>query len=284
MVESRYGGIMDQPLNSLACRNTLFQWGKRTYVMGIVNLSPDSFSGDGLNTAEAAIAQAERMEAEGADIIDIGGESTRPDSKPIGVEEEIKRIVPAIELLSRRLNLPISVDTYKYEVARAAIAAGAHILNDVWGLRQETRLAGLAAEHNLSIIVTSNQRGQTFNGDVIEQISTDLKRATGLCKDAGVTRENIIIDPGIGFGKTVAQNLEIIRRLHELKAVGFPILLGTSRKSFIGRTLNLPENERLEGTAATVALGIAHGADIIRVHDVKEMARVARMTDAIVRR
>jgi dihydropteroate synthase len=275
---------MGQPLNSLACRNTLFQWGKRTYVMGIVNLSPDSFSGDGLNTAEAAIAQAERMEAEGADIIDIGGESTRPDSKPVGAEEEIKRIVPAIELLSRRLNLPISVDTYKYEVARAAIAAGAHILNDVWGLRQETRLAGLAAEHNLPIIVTSNQRGQTFDGDVIDQISTDLKRAAGLCKDAGVTRENIIVDPGIGFGKTVAQNLEIIRRLHELKALGFPILLGTSRKSFIGRTLDLPENERLEGTAATVALGIAYGADIIRVHDVKEMARVARMTDAIVRR
>jgi dihydropteroate synthase len=283
VVESHYGGMMDQPLNSLACQNTLFQWGKRTYVMGIVNLSPDSFSGDGLNTEGAVIAQAERMESEGADIIDIGGESTRPDSRPIGVEEEIKRIVPAIEQLSRRLNLPISVDTYKYEVARAAIAAGAGILNDVWGLRQEARLAGLAAEHNLPIIVTSNQRGQTFEGDIMEQIISDLKRAAGLCEDAGVASENIIIDPGIGFGKTVAQNLEIIRRLHELKALGFPILLGTSRKSFIGRTLDLPENERLEGTAATVALGIAHGADIIRVHDVKEMARVARMTDAIVR-
>jgi dihydropteroate synthase len=283
VVESQYGGMMDQPLNSLACRNTLFQWGKRTYVMGIVNLSPDSFSGDGLNTAGAAIAQAERMEYEGADIIDIGGESTRPDSRPIGAEEEIKRIVPAIEQLSRRLNLPISVDTYKYEVAKAAIAAGAGILNDVWGLKKETRLAGLAAEHNLPIIVTSNQRGQTCDGDIIEEILSDLKLARWLCKNAGVNRENIIVDPGIGFGKTVAQNLEIIRRLHELKVLGSPILLGTSRKSFIGRTLNLPENERLEGTAATVALGIAHGADIIRVHDVKEMARVARMTDAIVR-
>jgi dihydropteroate synthase len=284
VVESHCGEIMDQPLKPMACRNTLFQWGRRTYVMGIVNLSPDSFSGDGLDTTEAAIEQAELMEADGADIIDIGGESTRPDSKPIGAEEEIKRIVPTIEQLSRRLNLLISVDTYKYEVARAAIAAGAHILNDVWGLRQETHLAGLAAEHNLPIIITSNQRGQTCDEDIIEEILSDLKRATGLCKDAGVAPENVIIDPGIGFGKTVAQNLEIIRRLHELKALGFPILLGTSRKSFIGRTLDLPENERLEGTAATVALGIAHGADIIRVHDVKEMVRVARMTDAIVRR
>jgi dihydropteroate synthase len=251
--------------------------------MGIINLSPDSFSGDGLITTEAAINQGRRMEAEGADIIDIGGESTRPDARPVSVGEEIGRLIPAIRQLSRELAVPISVDTYKYEVALAAVEAGAHILNDVWGLKQDGRLASLAAEHKLPLIVTSNQRGQSFEGDIMAEIISDLKRATGLCKDAGIARENIIIDPGIGFGKTIEQNLTIIRRLHELKTLGYPILLGTSRKSFIGRTLDLPETERLEGTAATVALGIAHGADIIRVHDVKEMARVARMSDAVVR-
>ncbi len=265
------------------CRNTIFHWGKRTYIMGIVNLSPDSFSGDGLSTTNAAVAQAKGMAVDGADMIDIGGESTRPDSKPISVQEEVARIVPAIEQLSKNLAVPISVDTYKYEVAQAAINAGAHILNDVWGLKQDARLAGLAAEHNLPIIVTSNQRGQPCEDDIMETIIEDLKRAIGACKDAGVSKENIIIDPGIGFGKTVSQNLTIIRRLNELKTLGYPILLGTSRKSFIGRTLDLPENERLEGTAATVALGIAHGADIVRVHDVRAMARVAKMSDAIVR-
>jgi dihydropteroate synthase len=274
---------MDQPQKPTSCRHHLFKWGTRTYVMGIINLSPDSFSGDGLTTTGAAVEQGRRMAAEGADFIDVGGESTRPDAQPITAEEEIGRIVPAIQQLHQAINLPISVDTYKYEVARAAVEAGANILNDVWGLKQDVRLAGLAAEYNLPIIVTSNQRGQPAEGDIMAEIIGDLKRATGLCKDAGVARENIIIDPGVGFGKTVEQNLTIIRRLRELKTMGYPILLGTSRKSFIGRTLDLPENERLEGTAATTALGIAHGADIIRVHDVKEMARVARMSDAVVR-
>jgi dihydropteroate synthase len=270
-------------LTPTSCRRRLFHWGKRTYIMGIVNVSPDSFSGDGLATTEAAVSQARRMVADGADIIDVGGESTRPDSQPVGASEEIRRIVPVIGQLNKDLAVPISVDTYKYEVALAAVDAGADILNDIWGLKRDSRLAGLAAERSLPIVITSNQREQPCDGDIMAAILSDLKHATGLCKDTGVRREQIIIDPGVGFGKTVAQNLEIIRRLHELKALGFPVLLGTSRKSFIGRTLGLPENERLEGTAATVALGIANGADIVRVHDVREMVRVARMTDAIVR-
>ncbi len=274
---------MPEPLKPTSCRRSLFKWGERTYVMGIVNLSPDSFSGDGLSSAEAALAQARRMVAGGADIIDVGGESTRPQSRPVTIAEEIQRVAPAIAALSRELAVPISIDTYKYEVALAAVEAGANILNDVWGLKQDARLAGLAAERGLPIVVTANQRGQTVEGDIVAEIISDLRRAVGACRDAGVPRENIIVDPGVGFGKTAAQNLAIIRRLAELKVLGQPILLGTSRKSFIGLSLDLPENERLEGTAATVALGIAGGADIIRVHDVKEMARVARMSDAIVR-
>jgi len=274
---------MDKYPVATSCRNLTFHWGKRTYVMGIINLSPDSFSGDGLDSHDAAVAQARRMVSEGADIIDVGGESTRPDSIPINADDEIQRVVPVIERLSRMLSIPISIDTYKLDVARAAVTAGAQMLNDVWGLKKDNRLAGLAAERNLPIVITSNQRDNPCEGDVVAAIITDLKRAAGVCQDAGVARENIIVDPGVGFGKTVAQNLEIVRRLCELKTLGYPILLGTSRKSFIGRTLDLPENERLEGTAATVALGIAAGADIIRVHDVKEMVRVARMSDAIVR-
>jgi dihydropteroate synthase len=176
------------------------------------------------------------------------------------------------------------VDSYKYAVVKEAIQAGAHIINDVWGLRQEPRLAGLAAEHNLPIILTSNQRNHPCKGDIMAELLADLRHSIGLCQDAGVLPENIIIDPGIGFGKTLEQNLEIIHRLAELKALGKPILLGTSRKSFIGLTLDLPAGERLEGTAATSAIGIAGGADIIRVHDVKFMSRVAKMSDAVVRR
>ena len=275
---------MENSLKPTTCRRSLFKWGERTFIMGIVNLSPDSFSGDGLATLSAAAEQVRHFVAEGADIIDVGGESTRPNSQPVTIDKEIARIVPAIERLSNELSVPISVDSYKYAVVKEAIRAGAHIINDVWGLKREPRLAGLAAEHNLPIILTSNQRDYPCEGDIIIEILADLHRAIGLCKDAGVAPENIIIDPGIGFGKTVEQNLEIIRRLAELKALGKPILLGTSRKSFIGLTLDLPAGERLEGTAATNAIGIANGADIIRVHDVKFMSRVAKMSDAVVRR
>jgi dihydropteroate synthase len=275
---------LDKPLKPTTCRQRLFKWGERTFIMGIVNLSPDSFSGDGLSTTDAAIEQARRFVAEGADIIDVGGESTRPNSQTITIDEEIARLVPAIERLNRELNVPISVDSYKYDVVKEAIEAGAHIINDVWGLKREPRLAGLAAEHNHPIILTSNQRDNPCKGDILAEIISGLKHSIGLCKDAGVEEQNIIIDPGIGFGKTVEQNLEIIYQLVELKVLGKPILLSTSRKSFIGLTLDLPAGERLEGTAATSAIGIANGADIIRVHDVKFMSRVAKMSDALVRR
>jgi dihydropteroate synthase len=269
---------------AMRCCSSFFQWGERTLVMGIVNVSLDSFSGDGLSTVDSAVEQAKRMVAAGADVIDVGGESTRPNSQPISVQEEINRVIPVIARLSREMSVPISLDSYKYEVAEQAINAGAHILNDIWALKREPRLAGLAAEHNLPIILMSNQRDKPCSGDIMAEIISDLKRAITVCRNAGVAQENIIVDPGIGFGKTLQQNLEIVHRLVELKVLGKPIMIGTSRKSMIGLVLDLPVNERVDGTAATVAISIAGGADIIRVHDVKEMARVARMSDAITRR
>jgi len=264
------------------CGNTNFRWGERTYVMGIINVSPDSFSGDGLSTVDAAVAQAERFVDEGADILDIGGESTRPNSAPITVDEEMRRVIPVLEKLAGQVKVPLSVDTYKFEIARRAVAAGVDMLNDIWGLKQEPRLAGLAAEQGLPIILMSNQRDKPEK-NIVQAVLSDLKRAIDLALDAGVPWDNIIIDPGVGFGKTLEQNLELVHRLHELKALGRPVLLGTSRKSMIGLVLDLPPEQRLEGTAATVAIGIAGGADIVRVHDVKEMMRVCKMSDAIVR-
>ena len=271
-------------LGPTVCRGRTFTWGERTFVMGIVNLSPDSFSGDGLNTIDSALDQARRFVAEGADIIDIGAESTRPGSDPIDIEEEIARLVPAIKQLRFALDVPISVDSYKYDVVKEAVEAGADIINDIWGLKHNSRLAQLASEHHLPIIVTSNQRDNPCESDIMTEIKRDLSRAIALCDDAGVASENIIVDPGIGFGKTLAQNLEIIRRLAELESLGKPILLGTSRKGMIGAVLGKPVDDRLEGSAATNAIGIAHGADIIRVHDVKFLSGVARMSDALVRR
>ena len=276
------------------CGKTEFRWGERTYVMGIINVSPDSFSGDGTSDIESAIAQACRFVDEGADILDIGGESTRPGFSQITVEEELRRVVPLIERLSSRTNVPISIDTSKYEVAQQALAVGASILNDQWGLKTEPRLAELAAKRNVPIILMSNQRdiggydagiGRDTAGydDVMTAVITSLRKSVTVAHRAGVPKENIIIDPGIGFGKTWQQDIEIIRRLRELKALGLPILVGTSRKSLIKMVLSLPANQRIEGTAATVAISIANGADIVRVHDVKQMARVCKMTDAIVR-
>lgn len=267
----------------IRCGNTEFRWGERTYIMGVLNLTPDSFSGDGLSwDTDAALAQAKRFTAQGADIIDIGGESTRPGGQTISAAEEIKRVIPAIERLAGELSVPISIDTYKASVARRAVAAGARMINDVWGLRQDAALARVAAEAGLPLVLTSNQRDEPA-ADIISGIVSDLERAIRQAVAAGVPRECIIIDPGIGFGKSLQQNLEILRRLAELKQLGRPILLGTSRKSMIGLVLDLPVEERLLGTAATVAIGIANGADIVRVHDVKEMREVSRMSDAIVR-
>lgn len=276
---------MEKSLAATRCRSTEFRWGERSYIMGVINLSPDSFSGDGLGSdVEAVAAQARRFVADGADIIDIGGESTRPGSQPVSTDEELKRVIPAIERLAGELPVPISIDTYKAAVARGAVAAGAAMINDIRGLKQDPRLARVAAEAGVPIILASNQRGEPCQDDIMAEIILDLERSIGLAQAAGVAGQDIIIDPGIGFGKTLSQNLEIIRRLAELKVLGKPILLGTSRKSVIGLVLDLPPSERLEGTAATVAIGIANGADIIRVHDVKQMVRVCRMSDAIVRR
>jgi dihydropteroate synthase len=251
--------------------------------MGIINMSPDSFSGDGLSDIELAREQAENFVTDGADIIDIGGESTRPGSKPVTQNEELGRIIPAIEKLAKKFTLPISIDTSKSAVAHRALQAGVGMINDVWGLKKDPDLARLAAEAGVPIVLASNQRDQPCRGDIVAEVIADLKRSISLAEAAGVASENIIVDPGIGFGKTLEQNLELIRRLAELKALGKPILLGTSRKSMIGLVLDLPADQRLEGTAATVAIGIANGADIVRVHDVKQMARVCRMSDAIVR-
>lgn len=250
--------------------------------MGIINLSPDSFSGDGLRTAEAALAQARRMVDEGADIIDAGGESTRPDAQPVDVDEEIKRIVPFIEMAKRELNVPLSVDTYKINVAEMALEAGADMLNDISGLTNSTRMIELAGRSGVPIVITSNQRdnpAQDITSAVFNQLVEMVEKAT----EAGVPRENIIIDPGVGFGKTVEQNLEVVRNLDEFKMLKCPIMLGTSRKSFIGAVLGTQPGDRLEGTAATTAIGIMKGADIVRVHDVKQMKSVARMSDAIIR-
>lgn len=253
-------------------------------MMGIINMTPDSFSGDGLSKSsfQEALEQANRFEAEGADIIDVGGESTRPGSTPITVEEELKRVMPILERLPGSISIPIGIDTYKYEVAHQALEAGATIINDVWGLKQEPRLAALAREKGAAIILMHNQKGTEYKDllhDVKESLALSMRRAI----EQGVPEDKIIIDPGIGFGKAFKHNLEIMRRLEEFQVFRRPLLLGTSRKSFIGLVLNLPANERIEGTAATVALGIAKGADIVRVHDVGAMVRVCRMTDAIVR-
>ena len=286
-------------------------WGARTFVMGILNITPDSFSGDGLLSAsdalsdavagtERAIQQAGRYLAAGADILDVGGESTRPGSQTLSQEAELERVLPVIKALSHQFpQAVLSVDTYKADVAEQAILAGAQIVNDVWGLRADPQLAEVVARYQVPVILMHN-RSQAINAqvqanlggryvgmdydDLLEDVKRELLESVDLALTAGVARQKIILDPGIGFGKTVEQNLELLNRLPEIRALGFPILLGPSRKSFIGYTLNLPPDQRVEGTAAAVSVGIVRGADIIRVHDVEMMVRVARMTDAIARR
>ena len=281
-------------LGTTKCGNAEFRWGERTYVMGVINLSPDSFSGDGITDLQAAVAQARRFASQGADIVDIGGESTRPRSEPVSIEEEIERVVPVIERLVSEVSIPLSIDTYKPEVARRALEAGVTVINDQWGLKRDPQLAELAAERGVPLILMSNQRDKggydagverdtAYYEDVMAEVTSSLQTSLEQALRLGVPRENIILDPGIGFGKTWRQDLELIRRLEELKELGRPILIGPSRKSFIGLVLDLPAGERVEGTAAAVAIGIARGADIVRVHDVQQMVRVCRMSDAIVR-
>ncbi len=262
--------------------------------MGIINLSPDSFSGDGITDLEAAVAQARRFVSQGADILDVGGESTRPGSASVSIGDEIKRVVPVIERLVSEVPIPLSIDTYKSEVAHRALEAGATMINDQWGLKRDQRLAELAAEKGAPLILMSNQRDKggydaltqrdtAYYEELMAEVTSSLRKSLELALRLGVPWENTILDPGIGFGKTWRQDLEVIRRLEELKELGRPILIGPSRKSLIKMVLNLPADERVEGTAATIAIGIANGADMVRVHDVQQMVRVCRMTDAIVR-
>jgi len=279
---------MTKSLPVTRCDNTEFRWGERTYVMGVVNLSQDSFSGDGIGyDVEAAVALAKRMVAEGADVIDVGGESTRPGTEPLlpeDIDEELRLVIPVIERLAAELTVPISIDTYKSEVARQAVKAGAAMLNDIWGLKRDPELAEIAAETGLPIILMANQRDAPPKAGILAKVIADLENGIKLAEEAGVPEENIIIDPGIGFGKTLEQNLELVNRLAELREMGKPVLLGTSRKSMIGLVLDLPPAERLEGNLAVTAIGIANGADMVRVHDVEPTVRVCKMSDAIVRR
>ena len=257
-------------------------WGRRTYVVGVINVTPDSFSGDGLGSdVAAAVDQALRFQDEGADILDVGAESTRPGSTPLSAEEELARLLPTLEAIAPKVHIPISVDTYKAPVARRAVEAGAAIINDVWGLKADLELAQVAAETRAGLIIMHNQEGHLYQ-DLVSEVSSSLSYSAGLAREAGVLNGNIIFDPGIGFGKTPEHNLEILRRLREFRELGYPLLVGPSRKSTIGLVLDLPPDQRVEGTAATVALAIANGADMVRVHDVKEMVLVSRMSDAIV--
>jgi dihydropteroate synthase len=264
--------------------------------MGILNVTPDSFSGDGVRSPEAAVAHGLQLIADGADILDIGGESTRPGSEPVAVAEELRRVIPVLQAIRPRTAIPISIDTSRAPVAAAALAAGADIVNDVWGFRRDPELAAVVAGHGAIAVAMHNRAapatttesiGGYFSAvsydDLMADISESLRGSLQILQEAGVPAEHVILDPGIGFGKTPEQNLELMRRLPELRALGRPVLIGPSRKSFIGITLGLPPEDRVEGTAAAVALGIHGGADIVRVHDLPAMARVARMADAIVR-
>jgi dihydropteroate synthase len=266
-----------------------FRWGERTFVMGILNATPDSFSGDGLlapgrQHVARALAQARAMAEEGADLLDVGGESTRPGHAPVAIEEELARVLPVIESVRAELpGMPLTIDTTKPEVAAAALDAGAHAINDIWGVSPDTGLARLAAARGVPIILMHNRAAAVYD-DLVPEVLDDLRRAIEKAGAAGVADANILVDPGIGFGKTAEDNLVLLRDLARLRDLGRPILLGTSRKSTIGKVLDLPDPEdRLEGTLATTVLGIAAGVDIVRVHDVRENVRAARMADAIVR-
>jgi len=266
-----------------------FRWGERTFVMGILNVTPDSFSGDGLlapgqDEVARAVAQAGAMADEGADMLDIGGESTRPGHEPVTSHEELDRVLPVVEAVRAALpDMPLTIDTTKVDVAAAALHAGAHGLNDIWGVSADDSLARLAADRGVPIILMHNRELAVYD-DLVPEVLGDLRRAIDKARRAGVPEADILIDPGIGFGKTAEHNLLLLRDLGRLRELGRPILLGTSRKSTIGKVLDLPQPEdRVEGTLATTALGVAAGVDVVRVHDVRENVRAARMADAIVR-
>jgi dihydropteroate synthase len=273
-----------------------FPWGRRTFIMGIVNCTPDSFSGDGLgDDVEAAVARGCALVAAGADLLDVGGESTRPGAVPVPAEVEAARVVPVIAALRARTAVPLSVDTGKAAVARRALEAGACIVNDVWGLRHDRRLAAVAARAGAALVVMHNRPARAavdrLGGmypeaayrDLVGEVRAELAESAAWAREAGLPPGRVWLDPGLGFGKTPAQSMELLRRLPELRVPGHPLLVGPSRKSFIGRVLDLPVGERTDGTAAAVALAVAGGADAVRVHDVLPMVRVARVADAVVR-
>lgn len=261
-----------------------FEIGKRTYIMGILNVTSDSFSDGGkFNNLEAAIKHAKEMIAEGADIIDVGGESTRPNHIPVSKEEELKRIVPIIKALSIEIDVPISIDTSKGKVAEEAIKAGASLVNDVWGFKKDPYIAEVTAKYNATCCIMHNRNNTNYN-NLMEDVLNDLNESLEIALKAGVKPEKIMIDPGIGFAKTYEQDLEVMNHLEDLATLGYPVLLATSKKRMIGNTLDLPTDERVEGTTATTVIGIMKNCDFVRVHNVKENKRVALMTDAIVRR
>ncbi len=283
--------------------DTSMIWGARTYVMGIINVTPDSFSGDGIwktrDVIKTALKQAEKFISAGVDILDIGGESTRPGSEPVSIQQEIDRVIPVIEAIRKQREITISVDTSKAVVASSALAAGAKWINDVWGFRADPEIGSVAAKADCKVILMHNRSkpneialqerlgGMYLGADyknLLEDVKRELLESVQIATRAGVKKEQIILDPGIGFGKTVRQNLDLIDRLGEIRQLGYPVLLGPSRKSFIGYTLDVPPDQRLEGTLAAISVGIVRGVDIIRAHDVLAAIRVAKMTDAIVRR
>jgi dihydropteroate synthase len=266
---------------SIKCGPYQLDFSKKTYIMGILNATPDSFSDGGkYNNMEHAIEHAKEMVENGADIIDIGGESTRPGYTVISEDEEIERVVPVIEAISKHVSVPISIDTYKAKVAQRAIEAGAHIINDIWGAKADDKMAAVAAEYNVPIILMHNRHDRNYS-IFIRDVLNDLYESINIVKQAGVRDEQIILDPGIGFAKDLNENILMMQNLDTLTALGYPVLLGTSKKSMIGQALNLPVEERMEGTGATVCYGIQKGCQIIRIHDVKEMSRMAKMMDIL---
>jgi len=261
--------------------NRQFEIGKKTYVMGILNVTPDSFSDGGKwNHIEDAIRQAERMLAEGADILDIGGESTRPGHTPVDVKEEIARVIPIIKAIKERFDVPVSVDTWKSEVAKEALEAGADMINDIWGLQKDKDMAAVISEYNAACVIMHNREDGHYD-NLVENVVSDLKRSIAYGTERGIARDKILVDPGIGFAKTPEENLLLLNHLEQLSELSCPVLLGTSRKSVIGYALDLPVEERLEGTLATTVLGVIKGCAFVRVHDVKENVRVIRMTEAV---
>jgi dihydropteroate synthase len=266
---------------SIKCGPYQLDFGKKTYIMGILNATPDSFSDGGkYNNLEQAIERAKEMVENGADIIDIGGESTRPGYTVISEEEEIERVVPVIEAIAKHVQVPISIDTYKAKVAQSAIEAGAHIINDIWGAKADEGMAAVAAKYNAPIILMHNRNNRDYSF-FIRDVLNDLYESINIVKQAGVRDEQIILDPGIGFAKDLNENILMMQNLDTLTALGYPVLLGTSKKSMIGQVLDLPVKERMEGTGASVCYGIQKGCQIIRIHDVKEMSRMAKMMDVL---